>query len=307
MDNKHKNYFSSKYPIICAGMNTVSDVKLALAIREAGCYPSFVAFNHGNILNDEFVYDPSIMLRDLKEFIDRAGDSNFILGLTTDLLALDQKTIDAVYELKPAYIEFLDYMYFNNPKFIEVISNLKLLGTKILIKSISYEIVIRFSKMPNNIIDGVIIKGDKAAGRVSTFPIDLLETVRKIKNLKPNWIIIAQGGIYNSSGIKQYLEAGADAVSLGTMFAAAEESAISEETKNRMINASYSDTSKIGTANQNGIIFSKIKNDEENNTIGLKKGILTGKEGHVFAGAALDHIAQIRPVSNIVQDLIIGL
>ena len=48
----HQKFFNSKYPIICAGMNRVSDVKLALAVKQAGCYPSLVSVNH-------LVMDPS--------------------------------------------------------------------------------------------------------------------------------------------------------------------------------------------------------------------------------------------------------
>ena len=67
------------------------------------------------------------------------------------------------------------------------------------------------------------------------------------------------------------------------------------------------DTTKIGTANQNGLVFSKVEQDVENNTIGLTRGIMTGKEGHVFAGAAIDHVSEIQPVAKIVEQLVSGL
>ena len=50
------NNFNTKYPILAAPMNRVSDAKLAVAVANAGCIPSFSIFNYigkgGNINYD---------------------------------------------------------------------------------------------------------------------------------------------------------------------------------------------------------------------------------------------------------------
>lgn len=179
-------------------------------------------------------------------------------------------------------------------------------GIKILVKTLSAIELTKYNKLCMS-IDGLVIKGSKAAGRVSHSEIDLVEDVKALRAHRSDWIIVAQGGVHDSDGIKELLAAGADAVSMGTMFALSAESSMPMETKQKMLAASYSDTVKIGTANQSGLVFSKTENDVENNTFGLIKGLATGNSGHVFVGAALDHVSEIKPVSQIVAELTVGL
>jgi hypothetical protein len=158
-----------------------------------------------------------------------------------------------------------------------------------------------------SVLDGVVIKGSKAAGRVSLGETDLIEDVKKLRAYRSDWIIIAQGGVHDSAGIRELIDAGADVASMGTVFALSEESSIPTETKLKMMASSYADTVKIGQANQSALVFTKTDNDVENNTIGLTNGLKTATSGHVFVGAALDHISQIKPVSQIVAELTSGL
>jgi hypothetical protein len=309
MYTDHQKYFSSKYPIICAGMNTVSDLKLALAINEAGCTPSFVAYNYFAIIEGKFVYTPRTMFRDLNEYVNKTGNSNFVLGVSTSQITDNEETLEILKKIRPAYIELFDHEFLNNEKYKTVIEVLRGHGIKFLAKVLSFKDGISdiINANSTNLVDGIIIKNNKGAGRIAEHGEDLFENLKLIKSLVPEWIVISQGGISNSEDIREHLDAGADAVSIGTLFAVAEESSISLEAKNKMIEASYSDTERIGTANQNAIVLSKQSYDVENNTIGLRKGIRTGKEGHIFAGAALDHITEILPVSAIIQRLISSL
>jgi NAD(P)H-dependent flavin oxidoreductase YrpB (nitropropane dioxygenase family) len=302
--SNHQQHFNSKFPIICSGMNKVSTVKLALAVKKAGCFPSLVAFNHLVIdpVTMKSTNDASLLGKAMEAYCLHAGDSDFILGVSSALLLKWTNAMDMIYRYKPAYVELYDTDGFLNPDFYTVIKKLQDNGTKVLLKVLSATELMKYTKMLAA-IDGLIIKGPLAAGRVSQHNIDLIEDVKTLRTYRNDWVIIAQGGVHDSAGIKELLNAGADAVSMGTVFALSEESAISLETKQKMLEASYADTVKIGEANQNGLVFSKTENDVENNTIGLAKGVRTGKEGHIFTGAAIDHITEIKPVSQIVADL----
>jgi NAD(P)H-dependent flavin oxidoreductase YrpB (nitropropane dioxygenase family) len=308
MEYTHQKHFSCQHPIICAGMNVVSNVKLALAVNAAGCYPSLVAFNYMN--KDTYKVDANMLEKHLAYYKEKTGSSNFILGVGTLLLTEREDVVKIINDIKPKYLEIFDTDYLTDSNFIKNAQLFRSNGIKLLTKVLNAEKQIKLLKEYPEVIsyiDGVTIKGSKAAGRVTPIPADLNNDVKNMRAAAPSWIIIAQGGIYDSSGIKECLESGADMVSMGTIFALSEEAAISVETKNKMVQASYADTQKIGTANQNGLVFSKVEQDVENNTIGLTRGIMTGKEGHVFAGAAIDHVSEIQPVAKIVEQLVSGL
>lgn len=306
--SNHQQHFNSKYPIICSGMNKVSDVKLALAVKEAGCFPSLVAFNHLIIdpVTMKSTNDASLLGQAMDAYCTNAGDSGFILGVSSALLLKWTNAMTMIYKYKPAYVELYDTDGFLNPEFYNVIKKLQDNGTKVLLKFLSATELAKYPKMLGA-VDGIIIKGPQAAGRVSQQNVNLVDDVRTLRQYRSDWVIIAQGGVHDSAGIKELLDAGANAVSMGTMFALSAESSMSLETKQKMLDASYADTVKIGTANQNGLVFTKTENDVENNTIGLARGLSTGSVGHVFAGAAIDHITEIKPVSQIVAELASGL
>ena len=307
MDLKHQKYFNCNYPIICSGMNTVSNVKLALAVRRAGCYPSFVAYNH-TVLDQ--ILDISTLDKDLKEYYNLGGDRNYILGINSSLLVESDSFLKLLLEHKPAYVELFDTDYLTHPKFTESVNLLHTEEIKILVKSLSAGYFFNCIQNGHNIqslLDGIILKGPKGAGRVAKEEINLVNDIKKIRLLFKDLIIVAQGGVHSPADILELQESGADIVSIGTMFAVSEESSISLETKIKMLKSSYAETVRIGQVNQNGIQFSKMATDDENNTAGLKLGVDTGKQGHVFAGAAIDYITEIKPVQQIVQDLIKGL
>jgi len=305
--SNHQKHFNSKYPIICSGMNKVSTVELALAVNQTGCYPSLVAFNHliMDPTTDTTMDDTTMLELAMEKYKNATGNSDYILGISCSLLQTE-KAMKLLYKYKPAYLELFDYEGFKSDSFINIIKNLQASGVKVLGKILETPRFLTWKKVCQN-LDGVIIKSDKAAGRVSRGSVDLVENIQILRNYRSDWIIVAQGGIHDSAGIKELLDAGADAVSMGTVFALSAESSISPETKQKMLEASYADTVKIGEANQNGLVFTKTENDVENNTIGLAKGVQTGVEGHVFAGQAIDYITEIKPISRIVAELTVGL
>jgi NAD(P)H-dependent flavin oxidoreductase YrpB (nitropropane dioxygenase family) len=306
--SNHQQHFNSKFPIICSGMNRVSNVKLALAVKKEGCYPSLVAFNHLVIdpVTNKATNDASLLDSAMEAYLKYAGDSDYILGVSSQLLQKWKNAMDVIYKYKPAYVELYDTDGFDDPEFFNIIKSLQDNGTRVLVKALSAVVPLMDTKMCSA-IDGIIIKGPKAAGRVSHEEVDLIKDVQKLRAYRNDWVIVAQGGVHDSAGIQELLDAGATAVSMGTIFALSEESPMSLETKQKMLEASYADTVRIGQANQNGLLFTKTDNDVENNTIGLAKGVRTGTQGHVFAGAAIDYVSEIKPVSQIIAELTVGL
>jgi NAD(P)H-dependent flavin oxidoreductase YrpB (nitropropane dioxygenase family) len=318
MNQKHKKHFNCQFPVVCSGMHSVSNVNLAIAVKKAGCMPSFVAFNHvsadPSATPDEnglrpLAYDSKKLDADLTRYYANGGDRNYILGMSTHLLVFSAQTLELLIKHRPAFIELFDTDQIDSTVFRSIITTLRESGIKVIVKLLSSDTYLTLISQNNakSIIDGVVIKGSAAAGRVAKGGTDLITDVKILRATNPELIIIAQGGVHSSKNIIELQEAGADIVSIGTLFSLTEESSIPRETKLKMVASSYNDTKKIGEANQNGIVFSSLPTDVENNTKGLRLGIHTGKTGHVFAGAALDHVNEIKTVQQVVDDLTAGL
>jgi NAD(P)H-dependent flavin oxidoreductase YrpB (nitropropane dioxygenase family) len=291
-------------------MNTVSDAKLAVAVRRSGGYPSFVGFDGKASIMSLVGFDLSNVIKEITEYRTEFNDSDFIMGVSSAMVAKSPQALAKILDIKPAYLELYDVQHINEPSFISAVETLHRNGTRVLLKLLSSAFAVKlFQESPDvfSAVDGFIIKGPKSAGRVSLNEADLIEEIKSIRNLSSTTIIVAQGGIHDSAGIIECITAGATIVSLGTIFAVSAESSVSLETKNKMIESSYNDTVKIGQSNQNGLMFTKTAVDIENNTIGLRSGVSTGKQGHVFAGGALDFITDIKPVDEIMQNLVKGL
>jgi NAD(P)H-dependent flavin oxidoreductase YrpB (nitropropane dioxygenase family) len=127
------------------------------------------------------------------------------------------------------------------------------------------------------------------------------------RNITPDVPIIASGGISTKAQIKEYLDAGALAVSIGTLFAMSEESPIALSTKKVMIEKTSHDLSRMKLSGLQGIVRRDVeKNDDQVRPIDyrLRKGI-TGEldNGVIFAGTGIDQINEILPVQEIVRRL----
>jgi hypothetical protein len=125
--------------------------------------------------------------------------------------------------------------------------------------------------------------------------------------LNPDLPIIVTGGISTSAEIRQYLDAGAVAVGLGTVFALSEESCINYEKKLAMLEKSFADVQNIGVGKQNAIIFTPIPDKDSNHTAGLLIGRDSSSKGLLFAGRAIDNISSIKSVATIVKELTVDL
>ena len=293
---------SVKYPIAVMAMNRVSDVKLAVACSKAGILPSLSIFN----------YYTAPATVSIQNAINAIEDYNRLSNGAPLLLSISVDTLvnDATYQmLLDTKIKVIELVF--DSKFEDTITAERTELRDIRIKELRSKGVLIFQKalnVGNEIeeveLDGYILKGPNAAGRVIDDGDTLLDRIRKCKEMYPDRYIIANGGIGNSEQLKECLDAGADAVGLGTIFAAAEESSISMETKLKMVEATADDIKKLnGGAQQQALIFSELTKDVYNNTRGLSEGIKNPQSGHVFAGTGISEIDAVKPVAQIVNEL----
>jgi NAD(P)H-dependent flavin oxidoreductase YrpB (nitropropane dioxygenase family) len=296
--NNSMNYtdlFGSRYPIIAAPMNKVSDLKLAIACHNAGILPSLSLYTY-------FVIDRlrlDLFDAALKEFKNQTGSNKILVSvLTSDMFNKNVQKIllDNQIEL----LEIIDDKTIVNGEVWEFFKNeiqsLQESGIKIFLKALT-------SRNADLLIDGVILKSNAGAGR----GIDHLSIDDELKKVQEKYVglpVVMSGGISTSADVMKYLDLGCIAVAVGTLIAAAEESPISNESKQKMIESTYADVVRFGKANQNALIFKPIAEDDHNNTGSLVQGIKSPDTGILFAGRALNNIKEIRPVKDIINDLI---
>jgi hypothetical protein len=294
----HVEFFGCKHPIMAAPMNQVSDVNLAVACHNAGILPSLsvYTFKHRDYFLDHKVIDSIV-----KEFQDRTGSSNILLNVGRGDF-LQQSFFDLVQENKIKFLELIpNEIGYAVPEKPELYRQYLDIG------------VVPFSKRldsdfePFKFAKGVILKGKDGAGRINPNA-DPLTEIKIIKEKYPELEIVMSGGIGCRDDVKMYLDAGCIAVGIGTLLAASEESCLSKETKLKMLESSWNNVSTFSRgAEQNGLVFSHIVEDDFNHTESLKLGIKSPTQGHIFAGKGINHIKSILPVKDIVQLLVDGL
>jgi hypothetical protein len=76
-----------------------------------------------------------------------------------------------------------------------------------------------------------------------------------------------------------------------------------------MIEATAVDIQRMNNSGQqNAIVFNKYTGpDDFNNTRSLMAGIKNPNMGHIFAGIGIDHVKEIKPVNDIIQELVTDL
>jgi NAD(P)H-dependent flavin oxidoreductase YrpB (nitropropane dioxygenase family) len=306
--------FNTTYPILCAPMNRVSEKNLAVACYYAGIFPSIslLCYIDDNKL-DWYKFE-----KDLIDFNSQTTSNTLLVSLTDAQFKTDkfQKLLDkklfthleiicADLRLN-SNITLSEYDHAQFKLLITIFDKWKNFGYTILYKSLARFVILDIKKHYQNFLfDGFVLKGPNAAGMVvdrknnNSISDDVIEILRHYPDTK----IIASGGISTANDIKQLLNIGADAVAIGTVYAASTESILSTVTKNQMINSSSTDLSRFAKSNQNGLVFSKLNNDDFNNTRSLDIGIKSGHTGHIFAGHGIDNISNVLSVQHITDNL----
>jgi NAD(P)H-dependent flavin oxidoreductase YrpB (nitropropane dioxygenase family) len=300
-----RNILGTKYPLMAAAMNQVSDANLAIAVREAGGLPSISIFNYADHDNN---VDYFLLEEEISKYINVTGDG--LLVLSVDPTVIDIRLIELLQKYSITHMELIpNYDSIRNSWLRSVLEHnllkIQALGTKIILKVVAYPEDIKYWSVWNNKkVDIICVKGPLGAGRVSSNDTDLVELTKQASTL--GIPVIAVGGVSTSEQVNLLLEAGAIAVGIGTLFAASVESCLSSEAKQKLVSASYTNLSQLPTIDlsQNALVITVTDpSDTVNNSKGLIYGINTGTSGHIFAGKSVDSITQIDTVKNIIERL----
>jgi len=297
-------FFPSRYPIMCAIMNGVSDLPLAIACHAAGIMPGLMV--PWRNLDKKHNFD--LLYCTVKEFIKYTGSSDIVLQTEyTDLSNF--RFIKMLTDLKISHIELfktldkdIDGTIFKNvistPANRAALQHIRI-NTKIIDR-------IFLPTPANEWFQSYALKGKESAGMTGSYSVS--EMFAKQKLLSPTLPLITYGGVGTANDVAYYINQGAAAVAIGTLFAVSTESCLSITTKEAMINSKSSDLIKFSKTEQNALLLGDQtiidpgirKNSEES----LELGIHTGTTGHVYAGTAIDHVTSIRSVQTIVDDLV---
>tara|TARA_Y200000002_G_scaffold382050_1_gene397830 strand:+ start:1475 stop:2464 length:990 start_codon:yes stop_codon:yes gene_type:complete len=321
---------TSKYPILCSPMNRVSEKNLAIACSKAGIFPSVISLSyieseslkkgdHRNLNHKTpWKLDWQRFEDELIEFNNETGTNELYVSVTDSQFnhSAFQKFIDKKYfthiEIicgNPQFVDgkLSDYDYDNFKKLQPSFNEWRNKGYKIIYKSLARFLILDIlKKFGDTLFDGYVLKSANAAGSVTDRrdKNSIYEDIKYVLEEYPDAKLIVTGGIGTAQDVKDVLDAGADSIGIGTLFAASKESRLSEEAKNKMVNSTFDDVNRFTKSNQNGLVFSKIEQDDYNNTLSLEKGITTGTQGHVFAGQAVNHIKGIVSVEYITSNLV---
>lgn len=268
------NFLQSKYPIICASMNQVSDYNLISAAAEAGITPG-IFWNQ--ITKDE-----------IDSYMKKYYESNIIMTYPA-------KDLLREYENIRTDVKYIELVRFTKLSSIDLLSLKKI--TEHLSKK-GKKIILKGNKKYPIKYDALLLQGMESAGSGSVKSI-----YEEFENHR-NENVIVSGGIDSKEKISYFLNKGALAVSIGTLFAVCSESKLSLDAKNKIINSTIKDLSRIGTARKQGLIMNSESDDTYNYTDRLKIGIQNPENGIIYCGTAIGTITKIKTIKEVVDELI---
>lgn len=293
------NFLPSRWPIMCAAMNQASDLKLAVAVHAAGAMPTLQI----NRYNDDHTLNHDIIDQTLKEYSKQTGTSQVIL-IASEEDFFDHEFLKLVRSHQVSHIEILsnavdNSCYGHDPKW-PVLINAVRATTKIIQRSLDRALDLPW-------IDAYGVKGAESAG--FTGQLSVSEMFDLQQQATPNKPVIPYGGISTPKQVKEYLDRGAGAVAVGTLFAATHESCLSLATKHAMVAANSQQLTKFKENNQSALILGNendVLDDQStwNRDASLKLGLTgNGTQGHIYAGASIDYVTQIRSVQEVIDYL----
>jgi NAD(P)H-dependent flavin oxidoreductase YrpB (nitropropane dioxygenase family) len=295
--NDHRTYFGCRHPIVCAAMNQVSDARLAIAVQRAGAFPSLSVANY--VEGDRF--DLKRFEAELSAFQDATGSSALLLSVGSQALLHD-----AI--LRP----FLDrgFRHFElfhwaagEPSWPRVRARAGELerceGAKVLFK-------ISTGHLRADLDYGtIVLKGPEGAGRSADDALPLDEAFVQCRRELPATAVVVSGGIHGPAQLHAYLERGALAAAIGSLFAASVESAVDDSVKRKIVAAGAADLERRGRHGLQGLYAGDTDaTDNANLTRTLKRGVRDAQAGGIFVGSAIEHITSILPVQAIVDHLV---
>ena len=300
MQNKIKELFKIKYPIIQAGMIWNSGWKLASAVSNSG---GLGLLGAGSMYPD--------VLRQHIHKCKKATPHPF--GVNVPMLYPNIEEIIQIIIEQGVNIVFTSA---GNPKIHT--ERLKKSGIKVVhvVSSVKFAL-----KAQEAGVDAVVAEGFEAGGhngREETTTFTLIPMVREQIQIP----LIAAGGIATGKGMLAAMVLGADGVQIGSRFVASEESSAHINFKNKVIEAKDGDTlltlkelapvRLLKNKFSNDVLELYKKNPSKQDLIDLlgraraKKGMFEGdlEDGELEIGQITGLINQIQPASAIINEII---
>jgi NAD(P)H-dependent flavin oxidoreductase YrpB (nitropropane dioxygenase family) len=307
--------FQSKYPIMLAAMNKVSDLSLAVAASKAGIFPSISGFNYytGRSLQIDLIK------KDLKKFNDATGTNNLILSIELKDIFKDPFMEEVCTLNAFSHVEVVDESKIisqsqddNDLEKLDNISQrlnqLRALGVTPMFKILTPGHWVEKNESVRNMFSGSILKSSDASGSVIADNRHLLtKEFQFLKKFSPDKVFVPTGGISTSQQVKEFVDLGAEIVGVGAYFVTAEECSVAVEVKQKIIDSTSSDIKKFNDTGHNALIFSKFLEDDMNHTRSLMAGTTNSNSGHIYMGRSIDDIKQIKPIKDLVQELVSDL
>ncbi|QTA37470.1 enoyl-[acyl-carrier-protein] reductase FabK [Thermosipho ferrireducens] len=294
--NKICELFGIKYPIIMGGMSWAGTPKLAAAVSEAGGLGIIGA-------GPMRTADLENAINELKTLTDKPFGVNIIL-----VSPYAEELIEVVKEHKVPVVTFGA----GNPA--KYIKQLKENGIKV-VPVVASDNLARMVERSG--ADAVIAEGMESGGHIgeiTTFV--LVNAVSKSVNIP----VIAAGGIADGHGMAAAFALGAEGIQMGTRFIASVEADTHENFKNMIVKSGIRDTVVTGASLGHAArviktrFAKKVKELEvsspleaENILIGsLRKAVRNGdiNEGSFMAGQSIGLIKEIKPVKEIIEEII---
>lgn len=299
--------FQSQYPILEACMNRGSTVELAVAVHQAGGYPSLCSWTYNG--------HSQAMQQDLDRFV-KLTDSNRI-HLSFELNEFDHQIVHDL--VRSHGIPTVEIIYGKTNTFrptdsdselemalLRLLGPLKEQGTKIFKRV--YDTVDQ-DTMDRHLLDGFCIKGVESAGFSSYTPVK--ETFLKQRKLTPGAMLIPYGGVGTADQVQDYIKLGAEMVAVGTVLALSAESTMATETKLAAVQKQSQDLVQSAhdfggvERKQSALKFGHYSGpDDANGTVGLVRGLNGKKDSHVYLGHGIDYVNEILSCEQIIQRLV---
>ena len=292
------NLLGIKYPIFQGAMAQIARHELVSAVSNAGALGILAS---GGVRPEELRKE----IQQCKELTDKPFAVNLMLMMPN----IDE-IIDVVIE---EGVKIVTTGAGTPRKFIP---RLKEAGIKVIPVIPSVKAAVKMEELG---CDAVVVEGMEAGGHVGTSTtMALLPQVTSAVNIP----VIAAGGIADGRGMAAAYCLGASGVQMGTVFLASEECPVTDAYKNMILEAV--DTSTILTGEKFGAPVRGIKNEltkryheleEQSSTLmeleeltlgSLRRAVYDGdvENGSVMAGQIAGLVTEIRPVKNIIEDVI---
>ena len=292
------NLLGIKYPIFQGAMAQIARHELVSAVSNAGALGILAS---GGVSPEELRKE----IQQCKELIDKPFAVNLML-------------------MMPNIDEIIDVVIEEDVKIVttgagtprKFMPRLKEAGIKVIPVIPSVKAAVKMEELG---CDAVVVEGMEAGGHVGTSTtMALLPQVTSAVNIP----VIAAGGIADGRGMAAAYCLGASGVQMGTVFLASEECPVTDAYKNMILEAV--DTSTTLTGEKFRAPVRGIKNEltkryhelEERSatlmeleelTLGsLRRAVYDGdvENGSVMAGQIAGLVKEIRPVKNIIEDVI---